>query len=178
MTEPAKILEAMQTAVTALEPLEPAERADALAWIAKTQGAGPALGAATGAGAGGTDPQGGGGDDLTPKQFVAAKRPDSELERYLCLAYYLTHHRAEPAFKTDDISRLAVEAAQPKFTNASQRGKDAVKDQLLAAAGAGKRQLTDLGERVVEALPDRQTVKEIRAEARKPRRRRGAPQPP
>jgi hypothetical protein len=57
------------------------------------------------------------------------------------------------------------------MSNASQVGKDAVKAQLLAAAGGGTRQITDLGERVVHALPDREAAKQVRAEAPKRRRR-------
>jgi hypothetical protein len=33
--------------------------------------------------------------DKTPKVFMAEKKPATELERYVCLAYYLTHVRGE-----------------------------------------------------------------------------------
>ena len=110
---------------------------------------------------------------------MAAKKPNTTADRYACLGYYLTHERNTPEFKTKDISALNTEAAQPKLSNASQAGKDAVKANLLTAAGQGKRQMTDIGERVVEALPDQEAAKLIRAEVpkrkrRKPRKSKGS----
>ncbi len=53
----------------------------------------------------------------SPKEFLRDKKPASDVERVACLAYYLTHHRDIPHFKTVDISALNTEAAQPKFSN-------------------------------------------------------------
>ena len=38
--------------------------------------------------------------DLTPKQFLAQKKPENNYERVACLAYYLTHYREMLHFKT------------------------------------------------------------------------------
>jgi hypothetical protein len=170
MTDPGEILDAMRAAVTALEPLENEEQAEALRWIAKTLKVSDVVEAPI------EEPivpneDVGGDKDQTPKAFMAEKRPSTDLERYTCLAYYLTHHKGTQEFKTRDISKLNTEAAQPKMSNASQVGKDAVKAKLLAGAGGGKRQITDFGERVVRALPDKEAVKAVRAEVPKPRRR-------
>jgi len=185
VTEPTKILEAMKAAVTALEPLEPDERDRAIRWIATTLGVSDAVPAAGGGGGSGGGGSGGGGsgggggpstehagiDGKTPKAFMAEKKPTTDVERFACLGYYLTNARKQPQFKTRDISTLATEAAQPKMSNASQVGKDAVRANFLAGAGGGKRQMTDLGERVVEALPDQEAVKRVRAEVPKRRKR-------
>ena len=56
----------------------------------------------------------------SPKQFVLDKRPKTDVDRVACLAYYLTHYRETPHFKTLDISKLNTEAGQIKFSNAAK----------------------------------------------------------
>jgi hypothetical protein len=115
------------------------------------------------------------GVQLTPKQFVAQKKPGSNYERVACLAYYLANHRDMPHFKTSDITKLNTESAH-HFTNAALFVMHATSTyHFLAAAGGGKKQITPLGEAVVEALPDRAAVTAAIAEnkpARKPRRKK------
>jgi hypothetical protein len=94
----------------------------------------------------------------TPKQFMANKKPMSDVERVTCLAFYLTHFRAMPQFKTIDLTHLNIEAAQPRMTNPTVAAKNAVTAQYLALAGGSKRQLGPRGESVVDALPDRSKV--------------------
>lgn len=97
--------------------------------------------------------------DITPKAFMANKRPTSDIERITCLAYYLTHHRGQQAFKTQELSHLNIEAAQPRFSNATVAGRNAVQKEFLSLAGGGKKQITWRGEALVNALPDRNQVK-------------------
>ncbi|MEQ9408200.1 MAG: hypothetical protein RIK87_10765 [Fuerstiella sp.] len=114
-------------------------------------------------------------DSLTVKQFMREKQPKTDAERVTCLAYYLTHHRDEPKFKTKSITLLNTEAAQPKMTNPSQTMKNAtIQNHYLAAAGTGHKQITALGEDVVEALPDKEAVKAVleNSHRRKPRKKR------
>jgi hypothetical protein len=115
------------------------------------------------------------GGQLTPKQFVAQKKPGSNYERVACLAYYLANYRDMPHFKTSDITKLNTESAH-HFTNAALFVMHATTSyHYLAAAGGGKKQITPLGEAVVEALPDRTAVTAAIAEnkpARKPRRKK------
>lgn len=96
---------------------------------------------------------------LNPKIFMAQKKPSSEIERITCLAYYLTHHRSIPAFKTREITKINQEAAQPTFSNATIFARNAVQYGYLALAGQGNKQITALGDAVVNALPDREQVK-------------------
>ena len=116
------------------------------------------------------------GSAQTPKLFMAEKKPSSGAERITCLAYYLSKHRNVQAFKTKDISKVNIEAAQPPFSNAAVFARDAVRSGYLAKAGGGAKQIAVLGEAVVEALPDREKVKAAiesnRMHAKKPQKRR------
>ncbi len=110
------------------------------------------------------------GGELTPKQFVAQKKPGNNYERVACLGYYLANYRDMPHFKTSDITKLNTESAH-HFTNPSLFvAQTTTSYHYLAAAGGGKKQITPLGEAVVEALPDRAAVKAAIAE-NKPRRK-------
>ena len=98
---------------------------------------------------------------MSPKDFLVEKAPKTDVERIACLAYYLTHYRATPHFKTLDISVLNTEAAQPKFSNTAYSTNNAVKMKYVVPATKGYRQLSALGERFVQALPDREAGKEV-----------------
>src|SRR5262249_15613990 len=95
-----------------------------------------------------------GGSPPTPKVFMATKRPQSDVQRITCLAYYLTHYRDTPAFKTRDLTALNTEAAQSSFSNSAYAVVNAVNQQYLSAAGGGNKQITVRGEALVDALPD------------------------
>jgi hypothetical protein len=110
--------------------------------------------------------------EFSPKQFLFQKQPKTDIERVACLAYYLTHYRATTHFKTIDISQLNTEAAQVKFSNTAYAVVNAVNAGLLASAGKGFKQLSAMGERYVEALPDHDAAKEVISNMRKRRNRR------
>jgi hypothetical protein len=52
---------------------------------------------------------------LSVKDFIFEKNPATEVERMACLAYYLTHFKDTPHFKTVDITHLNTDAAQRTF---------------------------------------------------------------
>src|SRR3982074_3704953 len=90
---------------------------------------------------------GGATGELTPKLFMAQKKPANNYERVACLASYLTAHRDKPQFKTVDITKLNREAAGPPLSNPSLAVMHATNPYgYLSAAGGGKKQLTVLGE--------------------------------
>jgi hypothetical protein len=91
---------------------------------------------------------------ISPKDFLRDKSSRSDVERVACLAYYLTHFRDTPHFKTLDISALNTEAAQPKFSNASVAVENAMKAGLLVQATKGNKQMSAAGELYVQYLPD------------------------
>lgn len=169
-------LDAIREALEALTPLDSEGRARAVIYIAGALGvAAPgqtpaavrvdgSLPIATGSGVNG----------MSAKQFMAAKKPATAVERITCLAYFLAYGKETAFFKTKDLSEMNREAAGPTFTNISQAAKDAVKAEYLAPAGKGARQLTALGEQVVEALPDHAAVREIVAAGKSRRRRRSS----
>jgi hypothetical protein len=107
---------------------------------------------------------------------MSNKRPQNNYQRVACLAYYLAHERNTPHFKTRDITNLNTEAAQSTLSNSAVFVRDATsKYHFLSAAGGGKKQITALGEAVVEALPDQAKVSAAIADhnpRRKARRRR------
>jgi hypothetical protein len=96
---------------------------------------------------------------MSPKDFLLEKQPRTDVERIACLAYYLTHYRATPHFKTIDLSILNTEAAQPKFSNSANSSNNAVTRGYLVPTSKGQRQLSAIGERFVRALPDREAAK-------------------
>lgn len=118
---------------------------------------------------------------MSPKQFLLEKQPRTDVERVACLAFYLTHYRDIPSFKTLDLSKLNTEAAQPKFSNAANSVNNAVKTGYLAPSTKGTRQLSAAGEQFVRALPDRDAAKAA-MNSLKPRRRakrsKGKPKTP
>ena len=123
------------------------------------------------------EPQFSSSEEPTPKEFMLQKRPNTNVERVACLAYYLTHYRDTRYFKTIDINKLNTEAAQTKLSNPSYAVNDAVKNEYLAQAPKkGMKQLSAQGEQYVEALPDRDAAKEVkpRMKSKRSRRRTGA----
>src|SRR5262249_14399501 len=113
---------------------------------------------------------------VTPRRFIAEKKPHTDVERVTCLAYYLTHMRDAPLFKTRDITQLNAEAALPRLSNPAFTVRNATQqNQFLASVGGGKKQITVRGEALVEALPERERVTEaLAANPMVGRKRRGA----
>lgn len=100
------------------------------------------------------------------KEFLLEKAPQTDVERVACLAYYLTHYRDTPHFKTIDISKINTEAAQRKFSNAAKAVDNATTLGYLVPATKGQKQLSAAGELFVQALPDRAAAKDAMAKAR------------
>ena len=109
---------------------------------------------------------------ISPKEFMLEKQPRTDVERVACLAYYLTHYKATPHFKTLDISKMNTEAAQPKFSNAAKAVDNATKMGYLVPATKGNKQISAAGEQFVQALPDRDAAKEVMTKSRQRHRMR------
>jgi hypothetical protein len=170
---------ALQTVIGALQPLEPEARQrmlDTVATFFHVEPQAPRLGRVTsrpGERASASYPSFSADMAMSPKEFLLEKQPRTDVERIAVLAYYLTHFRETPHFKTLDLSKLNTEAAQPKFSNASDSTNNAVKRGYLVPSTKGQRQISAAGERFVNALPDREAARAAMAAAqprRKPRR--------
>src|SRR5271170_6826488 len=71
---------------------------------------------------------------LSVKDFIFEKEPATEPERMACLAYYLTHYKDMPHFKTVDLTRLNTEAAQRTFSNPAVASNNASRDGFFVSA--------------------------------------------
>lgn len=111
--------------------------------------------------------------DLTPKFFLKNKHPITDVQRIACLAYNLTHHRQTAHFKTQDLTALNTEAAGGKIGNAAQAVKNATnQNHFLSPAGKGRKQITAVGEDMVNALSNQENVKAVLAAEAAGRRKR------
>lgn len=164
---------AIQAALEVLEPLDETQREFALSMILKGLGMSESN-AFTDRATLSRKKSGNAGADIksmTPKDFLREKKPHTDMERLACLAYYLTHAKDTPHFKTEDITTLNTEAAGSKFSNPSATARNAVSQSgFLSHAGSGNKQITPLGEDIVNALPDREAMAQVIANA--PKRRK------
>lgn len=109
--------------------------------------------------------------NMSPKEFLKIKKPDSDVLRVVCLAYYLTYVRNQATFKSEEIASLNIEAAYQNFGNPLKTVNNAMtRSHFLAPAGGGKKQITAHGEDIVNALPDPEKVAEIIKEHKKGKR--------
>lgn len=155
----------MQTAYEALSALTEDARRRALSWLVESLG----LADVTLAGSitkpspespPAEDPASTEQRNINARDFMSQKKPQSQVERIACLAYYLTHYRNTPHFKSSDIAGLNLEAAGQKFGNLPRDLDNADRQSgYVVSAGQGAKQVTVRGEAVVAALPDREAVK-------------------
>lgn len=185
MSEVLSELRAMETMWTALQSLQPSARQRAVSWLLgaldMTEEAHvPSVTPDLNLNGDGPSPQEAPAvqptiptTDMSPKAFISEKLPKTNVERMTCLAFYLTHYRKTPYFSGSDIEKLNRDAAGPNI-NPSRDLDNASKARYLAGAESRKRQITSRGEDLVNALPDREAVKEAMAKHRPQRKRRSA----
>lgn len=170
---------AIQACLEALEPLDATQRQFAVAMILSRLGMVPTPGAGVGASlagaAGAVGAVSSGLRGITVKDFLKQKAPTTDLERFVCLAHYLTEAMDTPSFTTKQITKLNGDAHGQDFSNAAATAMNAVnQSKYLSRAGGGKKRITTLGEAVVDALPDRAKVKEVLAAAPRRGKKRGS----
>lgn len=162
-------MRAVQVIMEALDPLDPVSREAALK-MAMVGLAFELPSGATAAPAGAAAPA---ADEASsgvpsPRSFVRAKNPLSDVERVVCLAYYLTHYENRKTFRNRDLVRVNAAADGPQM-NMRMAAQNAMRQNGYLASAAGvARQITTRGEKVVEALPDRDAVKQALLKHPKP----------
>jgi hypothetical protein len=107
---------------------------------------------------------------ITPKEFLLQKKPVTDVEQIACLAYYLTHYRETPEFKTLDLSQLNTEAAQVKFSNAAKAVDNATRAGFLIPTKKGNKQISANAELYVRELPDKVAAKAAISHSRNKRK--------
>ena len=122
--------QAIQAALEALEPLDPTQRQFAISMILSRLGMGGTPGTAPGAGAPPSVGAGAASAGVTGlggiKEFLKQKAPTTDVERLVCLAYYLTHAMDTPSFTTKEIKKLNDDAHGMDFSNAAATAMNAV----------------------------------------------------
>jgi len=157
-------LKAMQATLAQLLPLKPNERQRVLDWLALKLGvASPAP--APGAAGGGVGAKGGG-----IKQFVKQKGPSDDVARVTTLGYFLTYGKNLATYGYDELSNGRIEAAIAKF-NLSRALSNAQRAGYITTAGKhGTYQVTSFGESLVDAMPDAEAIKKVKAQGRRRRK--------
>jgi hypothetical protein len=167
-------LQAMEASLAALQSLTPEERHRVIGWLAaKLDVAAPkhvdseAIGSIDVPGTGALG---------TIKEFLKLKRPGDDVARATALAYHLAHGGGRATFKTADLNNARVDAALASF-NVSRAVSNSQRAGYLTTAGKrGSYQITSTGEALVEAMPDVEAVKAVRAQGTRRRRKTAANQ--
>ncbi|MGB7930400.1 MAG: hypothetical protein WCF61_19785 [Terriglobales bacterium] len=101
-----------------------------------------------------------------PRAFIRLKKPTTDVQRVACIGYYLVQTTGHHGFTSKDISTAYTDSGGSKInmTRALDNATRAAK--YLSNRGPREKQLTTLGEDVVNALPDQAAVKNIEAAAK------------
>jgi hypothetical protein len=167
---------ALVTVVKALEALDETGRqwvlqSAANRWTLSLQLPSPAGGGNPGGG-GGT-PNGANAADAQSaivrkdaRSFIRAKKPASDVERVACLGYYLLKTTAQPGFTSKDLAAAHTDSGGSKINMPRALDNATRQSKFLSNRSRSEKQLTTLGEDVAEALPDRDRVNQIMADAK------------
>lgn len=176
MPKTADPVKAMGIVLTALEPLQEADRnwvlqsvASRLSLTIPQTGAGGGGGGGGGAGtlAGSNSPDAQAAiakKDI--RAFIRAKKPTTDVQRVACLGSYLAQTTGQHGFTSKDIATAHTDSGGSKINlpraldNATRRAK------YISTRSGHEKQLTTLGEDVVNALPDQAAVKAVEAAAK------------
>jgi hypothetical protein len=108
----------------------------------------------------------------SPKDFLKAKQPKTDVQRVVCLGYILTNIKGQTKFKTADLTSINEEARGDSFSNLAVSLANATKqNRYFSSVKGGFKQLTATGEQAVEALPNQELVKEVGKVPRKKRKK-------
>lgn len=96
---------------------------------------------------------------VTVKEFVAAKKPSTAMERMTCLVYWATAVEGKAAATTRRVNDLNRLAGGKSFSDAGSIGQSIVASKgYVSHTRPGLWTLSEIGKAVVLALPDRAAV--------------------
>lgn len=101
-----------------------------------------------------------------PRDFIRIKRPATDVQRVACLGYYLVHTTGQPGFTSKDVATAHTNSGGSKINLTRALDNATRKSKYISNRSSREKQLTTLGEDVVNALPDQEAVKTIEAEAK------------
>jgi hypothetical protein len=100
------------------------------------------------------------------RAFIRSKKPTTDVQRVACLGYYVAQTTGQQGFTSKSISTAHTDSGgssinMPRALDNATRGA-----KYLSNRGPHEKQLTTLGEDVVNALPDQEAVKAVEATAK------------
>ncbi len=165
---------ALVAVLKALDPLEDTDKqwvlnSAASKWALKVDAT---LG---GSGGSGTRGAGGGANDpdaqaaiskKDPRAFMRVKRPETDVQRVACIGYYLAQTTGNHGFSSKDLGTTYTLSGGSKINLPRALDNATRKAKYLSNRGPREKQLTTLGEDIVEALPDQSAVRELEVAAK------------
>lgn len=88
------------------------------------------------------------------------------MQRMACLGYYLVHTTGQPGFTSKDISAVHTDSGGSKINLTRALDNATRQSKYISARSGREKQLTTLGEDIVNALPDQEAVKVIEADGK------------
>jgi len=105
-----------------------------------------------------------------PRAFIRIKRPVYDVQRVACLGYFHMKTTGHRGFSSKGILKLHTDSGGSKINLPRALDNATRQSKYLSNRNLREKQLTTLGEDVVEALPDQDTVAKVEEAAKHPRR--------
>jgi hypothetical protein len=100
------------------------------------------------------------------RAFIRIKKPATDVQRVACLGYFLAQTTAQHGFSSKDISKTHTDSGGSAINMTRALDNATRGAKYLSNRGPRQKQLTTLGEDVVNALPDQAAVKTVEAGAK------------
>jgi hypothetical protein len=104
-----------------------------------------------------------------PRAFIRLKKPTTDVQHVACIGYYLVQTNGQQGFTSKDISTAHTDSGGSKINMTRALDNATRGAKYLSNRGPREKQLTTLGEDVVNALPDQAAVKNIESAAKRGR---------
>jgi hypothetical protein len=161
---------ALVAVIKALEPLKEPDRQWVLQSAASKFNATIQQHAGAGNNGGTTTPAGSGGAPAgvqssiakkDPRAFIRIKKPSTDVQRVACLGYYLSQTTGKHGFTSKEVTQAHTDSGGSAINMTRALDNATRGSNYLSNRGPREKQLTTLGEDVVNALPDQAAVKAV-----------------